>query len=74
MGRRVWRYSRVMKIDANGVELLSLTIDSILELLREVDFIQNFLDNVIHVPVHELIHKLFDLQIAWGSEHDREGC
>ena len=63
-----------MKVDANGVELIPLTIDGILELLRQVDFIQNLLDHVIHVPVHKLVHELFDLQITWGSEHDREGC
>jgi hypothetical protein len=53
-----------MKVDANGVELLPLTIDGILELLRHVDRIQNVLDNVIHVLVHKFVHKLFDLQIA----------
>ncbi len=63
-GQEGIRYSRVMKVDANGVELLPLTIDGILELLRQVDRIQNVLDNVIHVPIHKLVHKLFDLQIV----------
>ena len=63
-----------MKVNTNGVELLPLTIDGILELLWQVDFIQNLLDNAIHVLVYKLVHELFDLQIAWGSEHDREGC
>ena len=53
-----------MKVDANSVELLPLAIDSILELLRQVDIIQNVLDSAIYVPVHKLVHKLFDLQIA----------
>lgn len=63
-----------MKVDTNGVELIPLTIDGILELLRQVDFIQNLLDNAIHVPVHKLVHKLFDLQIAWGQRMTEKGA
>jgi len=51
-----------MKVDANGVELLPLAIDGILEFLRHIDSIQNVLHSVIHISVHKLIHKLFDLE------------
>lgn len=62
-----------MEVNANGVELLPLAIDGILELLRHIDSIQNVLDNVIHVPVHELVHKLFDLQNSMILEHHEAG-
>lgn len=50
-----------MKVNANGVELLPLAVDGILELLRHIDSIQDILDNVIHVLVHKIVHKVFDL-------------
>jgi len=50
-----------MKVDANGVELLPLAIDGILEFLRHIHSIQNVLHSVIHIPVHKFIYKLFDL-------------
>lgn len=62
-----------MEVNANGVELLPLAIDGILELLRHIDGIQNVLNNVIHVPVHELVHKLFDLQNSMILEHHEAG-
>jgi hypothetical protein len=62
-----------MKVNANGIELRPLAVDRILELLRHVDSIEDVLDSIIHVSVHELIHELFDLQINMMSDHHGVG-
>jgi hypothetical protein len=62
-----------MKVDANRVELPPLVVDGILELLRHIEIVQNFLDHIVRVPVHKLVHELFDLQNSVRARTQQRG-